>query len=73
MISRVDRQLFSGEATSVTLPGAAGVLTILPRHEPLIALLAGGAITVRTAEGEKEFTIEKGLLEVSDNRVTVLV
>jgi F-type H+-transporting ATPase subunit epsilon len=72
-ISEVSGPLFQGEAHSATFPGAAGELTILAKHEPLIALLKKGTITVRESEGVKEFNVEKGLLEVSQNRVTVLV
>jgi F-type H+-transporting ATPase subunit epsilon len=72
-ISRVDSLLFRGDAQSVTLPSASGQLTILAKHEPLIALLKKGIITVRTGGEEKQFEIEKGLLEASNSHVTVLV
>ncbi len=72
-ISEVDDLLFDGEAHSVTVPGAMGEMTLLAKHEPLIALLKEGTITVRTGEGEQQFSIKKGLLETSNNRVTVLV
>lgn len=72
-ISEVDDLLFDGEAHSVTVPGAMGEMTLLAKHEPLIALLKAGTITVRTGEGEQQFAIKKGLLETSNNRVTILV
>ncbi len=72
-ISKVNELLFSGEAHSVTVPGSEGELTILAHHEPLITLLKVGTITVREGETSKEFSIEKGLLETSNGRVTVLV
>lgn len=72
-IAKVNEELFSGPAVSVTLPGIEGQLTILGNHVPLVTLLKEGMIMVRTETGEKEFAIEKGVLEISDNQVTVLV
>lgn len=72
-ISQVDDLLFQGEAHSVTLPGAVGEMTLLAKHEPIIALLKAGTVTVRANGEEKQFSIKKGLLEASNNHVTVLV
>lgn len=72
-ISKVDGPLFSGTAHSMTLPAVEGEMTILANHEPLISMLKKGTITVRDSEGEKTFSIEKGLLETSNGQVTVLV
>ncbi|HEU4677532.1 MAG TPA: hypothetical protein VFS75_02330 [Candidatus Paceibacterota bacterium] len=72
-ISKVDGPLYAGPAESVTLPGAAGELTVYAKHEPLIALLKKGTITVRGGEGPRTIDIERGLLEVSGTSVTVLV
>jgi F-type H+-transporting ATPase subunit epsilon len=74
VISKVNERIFHGEATSVTLPGTEGELTVLSGHEPLITLLSRGIITVHTADGgHTEFQIEKGVLEVSQGQVTVLI
>jgi len=72
-ISRVDEMLFSGAAHSITLPGEKGQLTVLAQHEPIITLLRNGSIIVRTSEGEETFSIGKGICEVSNNQVTILV
>jgi F-type H+-transporting ATPase subunit epsilon len=72
-ISKVNELLYNGDAISVTVPGADGEATVLAHHEPLIALLKKGIITVRGNDGNKEFTIEKGVCEVSHNQVTILV
>lgn len=75
IIAKVDETLFSGEAASVTLPGAAGELTVLPHHAPLITSLKRGEIRVRTTkEGEPQiFQIESGLLEVNSDGAVVLL
>ena len=78
-IAQVDNVLFDGEVESVTLPGIEGELTVLGHHEPLITTLRDGTITVRPkhdssqALGEQTFPIEKGILEVSNNKAVVLV
>lgn len=74
VISKVNERIFQGDAASVTLPGTEGELTVLAQHEPLITLLSRGIITVHTKDGERvEFPIEKGVLEVSQGQVTVLI
>lgn len=73
VVSKVSELIFSGDAHSVTLPGSEGELTILPHHEPLITKLKAGTITIRTSDGDRLITIEKGLLETSHAQVTVLI
>lgn len=73
IIAKVNESLFNGEVNSVTVPGSEGQFTVLAHHEPLIAMLKAGTITVHIGTEMKEFTIEKGMLEVSNNKVTVLV
>ena len=72
-ITKLDKALFDGEAISVTVPGIEGEMTILPEHEAFISPLKTGVITARTGSEEQQFEIESGLLEVSNNQVTILV
>lgn len=72
-IAQLNSVLFDGEARSLTVPGTEGEMTILPHHEPFISTLKAGLITVRTTESDHAFTIAKGMLEVSNNRATVLL
>jgi F-type H+-transporting ATPase subunit epsilon len=72
-VAKVSEQLFHGDAVSVTLPGSEGQMTILAHHAPLISLLKEGTVTIQTTEGSQEINISKGVLEVSNNQVTVLV
>ncbi len=74
-VSSVSDIKFDGEALSVYVPGAEGEMEILADHEPLITTLKSGTIIIKTKEnpeGEK-FTIEKGVLEVANNKAVVLV
>jgi len=73
IIASVGETKFDGAAVSVTLPGADGELTILAHHEPLVTTLKQGTITVRESLGEKTFTIESGIVEMSGNRAVVLL
>src|SRR3989338_7146720 len=72
-ITTLSDVLFHGDAKSVTLPGSAGELTVLAKHMPLVTPLRQGTITVRTEGGEENFSVEKGILEVSREKVTVLL
>ncbi|MDO8559088.1 MAG: ATP synthase F1 subunit epsilon [bacterium] len=73
-ISAIDKIIFDGEAQSLTLPGAEGELTILKNHIPLITPLSKGKILIKTGKKEDlNFPISGGVLEVSPEKVTVLV
>jgi F-type H+-transporting ATPase subunit epsilon len=73
VIAQVDKVFFDGPARSLTAPGSEGVLTVLPRHMPLITTLKKGTLVVRAAEGEKSFPIESGILEVRPDGATVIL
>jgi F-type H+-transporting ATPase subunit epsilon len=67
-----DRQVFSGIADIVILPGANGVMGILEHHSPLLTTLKYGIITVRRGDEEQIFTVAGGFAEVQPDQVTVL-
>jgi F-type H+-transporting ATPase subunit epsilon len=74
-VSSVTESKFDGEALSVHVPGMDGEMEVLAEHQPMITTLKAGTITVKTKDnkdGEK-FVIEKGILEVANNRAVVLV
>lgn len=74
VIASVGETHFDGAAMSVTLPGSAGEMTILPHHEALVTNLKSGTIRVKvSAETTREFSVENGVLECSGNRVVVLL
>ena len=43
--------VFQGEVKAVTLPGALGSFTVLPRHAALISTLTAGVVAYTTADG----------------------
>ena len=73
IIASVGQTLFDGAALSVTLPGEGGMFEVLPHHEPVVATLKKGEISVRVAEETKTFAIDRGILEMSGNRAIVLL
>jgi len=67
-----EQVLFEGEATSVVVPAYDGLIGILPRHAPMLALLGRGTLTVATAEGPRRFTVGGGFVQVRANVVRVV-
>lgn len=60
---------------SVTVPGAEGELTVLTKHEQMMALLKEGIITILKEEGGEEeyLAIGGGYVETDGKEVTILV
>ena len=67
-----DKELYKGEATSVTVPGVDGSMGFLNGHAPLITVLKAGDVKLRTEKGQQVFPVKGGVVEVSDNTVLVL-
>jgi F-type H+-transporting ATPase subunit epsilon len=67
-----DRIVFQGDADIVVLPGAEGVMGVLPNHSPLLTVLQFGIITVRSKGSEENFTVAGGVAEVQPDQVTIL-
>ena len=73
-IAQIDRVLYSGEATSVNVPGTGGEMAILSHHMPLITTLKSGTITVREiGKTDVTFPIESGFLEVGKTETVILL
>lgn len=67
-----DRQVFSGEADIVIVPGITGEMGILPHHTPLLSILKYGVVRVRLHGNEEIFTVAGGIVDVQSNSVTVM-
>lgn len=68
-----EREVFSGEAAFVVLPGESGELGIMPGHTPLITRIKPGAVRIEMSDNTEELVfVAGGILEVQPNRVTVL-
>jgi F-type H+-transporting ATPase subunit epsilon len=68
-----DKKVFSGEVSSVTVPGVGGQFQVLKGHAAIISTLENGEITLKTAEGERRFQAEGGVVEVLNDKIIVLV
>jgi F-type H+-transporting ATPase subunit epsilon len=67
-----DRQVFSGDADIVIVPGESGEMGILPHHTPLLSLLKYGVVRVHLQGKEDIFTVSGGVVEVQPDCVTVM-
>jgi F-type H+-transporting ATPase subunit epsilon len=64
---------FSGEVTSVTLPGTIGLFTVWENHAPLISSLVKGKICYNVDNEAIELIVDGGFAEINNNVVTVCV
>lgn len=79
--------LFSGEVSSVTVPGVDGEFQMLENHAPIVSLLQAGTVRVKgnlvideafeqrfskTKEGDTLLEIGSGTVEMKDNRIIIL-
>lgn len=69
-----DRKVWSGTAKTVTAPSVEGEVGILADHQPLLAVLRPGMVTVRTDDGVAvEARVDGGFVSVDENLVTIVV
>ena len=70
----VEREIWSGEATSVTARTTEGEIGVLPGHAPLLGQLAdGGTVRILQSGGSDVVAaVHGGFLSVTDEGVTVL-
>jgi F-type H+-transporting ATPase subunit epsilon len=69
---------FDGDAYEVTLPTLDGEIGVLQDHMPLVSVATTGVIAVRkesrdTDRDREYFAISGGVIEVSNNKLRVLV
>lgn len=69
-----DKEIFSGIAQSIKVPGTTGQFEVLENHAPIVAALGAGEVTIRQDKGDTvQFKIEKGFIDVLYNEVSLLV
>lgn len=79
--------LFSGEVTSIAVPGINGEFQMLKDHAPVVSLLGTGTVKIygdisleeevadKFSKGENNETtlaIQSGTIEMKDNKIIVL-
>ena len=65
--------VLEGDVFEVTLPGSEGELGVLPAHAALLTKIVPGALAYRAPEGQGVIALGRGVAEVRDDRVIVLV
>ncbi|MDF2376106.1 MAG: ATP synthase F1 subunit epsilon [Verrucomicrobiales bacterium] len=67
-----EKKAFSDEIDSVVVPGIEGELGILKSHAPLVTTLAPGELRYLKDGEEHSLAIGTGVVEISNDRVSVL-
>lgn len=71
-----DEKIYEGEVESATFPGSDGSFQILNNHAPMISTLGKGDMRlvkiVEKKTEESHYLVEGGVVEVLNNKVTVL-
>lgn len=73
-ILTAENTLFSGQVSSVVLPGTVSPFEVLKDHASIISTLGEGAIIVKTASAAPEsYQIKSGVVRVHQNLITACV
>jgi len=73
-ILTLDREIFSGEVTSVTLPGVEGVFTALAKHMAFVTPLTFGEVVYRDANNKQtNLSIARGVFSTDGKSATLLI
>jgi len=68
-----EKRVLAAEVDSVTLPTASGESGILPNHASLVSVLKPGLLSYSIKGSTEKLAVSAGFVEVSDNKVAVLV
>ncbi|MDD3284310.1 MAG: ATP synthase F1 subunit epsilon [Patescibacteria group bacterium] len=68
-----ERVVLKETIKSITVPTKKGIITILPRHIPLVGILVPGVAEIKKENGEIEvFAVSSGFIEVQRDKVIML-
>ena len=68
-----EKILYSGQADMIVCRTTEGEVAFLTGHAPFVSLLSSGEVRIhRSNEPELKVQVDGGVVEVSDDRVTVL-
>jgi len=68
-----ERTVWSGEASMVTTRTAEGKIGIMPRHEPMLAVLVPGRVTIHLPDGTQQHgAVHGGFMGVDAGRVEII-
>src|SRR4051812_28310692 len=74
----LDGVKYDQKAYSVVMPTAAGQITVLPGHEPLLVVVTSGVLTIRREKNDADTHLEHyavygGVAEIGGDRLRILV
>ncbi|TLS75606.1 ATP synthase F1 subunit epsilon [Mariprofundus erugo] len=79
LVATVEKEVYRGEACSVTAPSVGGEIMVMKNHAPLLAVLRPGVLRIDCPPGgdcpygrRDEMVIVGGYIEVQPDAVTVL-
>lgn len=68
-----EKSIYKGEIASAVFPGSEGFFGVLPNHSPIISTLKNGEIKIVDSDKkEAAFTVNGGVVEISNNKIIVL-
>lgn len=67
-----DKKIYSGEVSSVSVPGKLGRFEMLNNHAAVISTLLNGKVKVKDKEGVKSFDVKGGVVENLKNKIIIL-
>lgn len=67
-----EKSVLETEAVEVILPTSVGPLGVLIGHEPMVAQLIPGTITIKHDKGEESVATLGGFVEVTPTEVTIM-
>lgn len=68
-----EKQLYTGEVSSVLLPGVNGKFEVLNNHAPIISSLTKGQVRIINNKLQTEIIdINGGVIEMQNNKIIVL-
>ena len=67
------RVYFDGEADSVSAVNGTGPFDVLPGHKNFLSLLQPCTLIVRNKRRQEEMKIDRGVMHVKDNNVTIFL
>ncbi len=68
-----EKTIFDGNVQKALFPGSTGAFQVLKNHAPLVSTLQKGSIFYSDEQQDYTLAIEKGLVAINNNKITVLL
>lgn len=72
-IISAEKNIYTDEVASVTIPGISGSFGVYPDHAPLISPLKEGVISYNQSGTENTIEVKGGIAEINNGVVTICV